>query len=107
MFSFVRTQNDVNSLNTKVTNTLGVASGILSTQLSGKANLGLESPTAVCPEACCTLISWPHSQLDIFAESDSLALSLNCFVPMQTSFTVGLLRNTVCFCWKGATLEVT
>lgn len=57
MFFFVRTQNDVNSLNREVTNTLGVASGILSTQLSGKANLGLESPTAVCPEAYCTLIS--------------------------------------------------
>lgn len=62
MLSFrERAHNDVNSLNMNMTNTLGVTSGILSTQLSGPANLCLASLTAVCPEACCTLISWPHS----------------------------------------------
>lgn len=55
-----RIQNDVNSLTMNLTKELGVASVFLPTQLSGQANLWLESLSAVCPVACCTLISWLH-----------------------------------------------
>lgn len=86
-------QNDAgNSMNTSVTQKLGVASGIWLPHLSGQANLWLEPPSA--RGVLGTLISWLHGQLDISAESDSLTPSLNCSVPVQTSFTVGLLRNT-------------